>query len=56
MITFLDRFEDSTSAYGAMKSENPQLISSALNHGLHLMTRNVKVFLHTGVLLINPWE
>lgn len=30
MITFLDRFEDSTSAYGAMKSENPQLISSAI--------------------------
>jgi toxin FitB len=32
------------------------IAATATRHGLHLMTRNTKDFLHTGVLLINPWE
>jgi predicted nucleic acid-binding protein len=30
--------------------------ATAIRHGLHLMTRNVKDFDFTGVLLLNPWE
>ena len=30
--------------------------ATALRHGLHLFTRNVKPYAGTGVLLINPWE
>lgn len=32
------------------------IAATALKHGLHLMTRNVKDFRHTGVLLLNPWD
>ncbi len=32
------------------------IAATALAHGLHVMTRNVNDFKHTGVLLINPWE
>ncbi len=32
------------------------IAATAMNYGLHLMTRNVKDFQDTGVLLINPWE
>jgi predicted nucleic acid-binding protein len=32
------------------------IAATALQHGLHLMTRNVSDFEETGVLLINPWE
>lgn len=31
------------------------IAATALRHGLHLMTRNVRNFAHTGVRLINPW-
>lgn len=30
--------------------------ATALRYGLHLMTRNVKDFEKTGVLLMNPWD
>ena len=32
------------------------IAATALRHGLHLMTRNVKDFEVTGVLLLNPWS
>ncbi len=32
------------------------IAATALRHGLHVMTRNVKDFESTGVILINPWE
>jgi hypothetical protein len=32
------------------------IAATALKHGLHLMTRNVKDFQHTGVLLLNTWD
>lgn len=32
------------------------IAATALRNGLHLMTRNVKDFEGSGVLLINPWE
>jgi len=32
------------------------IAATALRHGLHLMTRNIKDFQETGVLLINPWS
>jgi len=32
------------------------IAGTALRHGLHLMTRNVKDFQNTGVLLLNPWD
>jgi predicted nucleic acid-binding protein len=32
------------------------IAATALRNGLHLMTRNVKNFESTGVLVINPWE
>ena len=32
------------------------IAATALRHGLHLMTRNVKDFEVTGVLLLNPWD
>jgi toxin FitB len=32
------------------------IAATALCHGLHLMTRNVKDFQNTGVLLLNPWD
>jgi len=31
------------------------IAATALQHGLHLMTRNVKDFVPTHVMLINPW-
>jgi len=32
------------------------IASTALRHGLHVMTRNTSDFEPTGVLLINPWQ
>ncbi|MEO0968183.1 MAG: type II toxin-antitoxin system VapC family toxin [Cyanobacteria bacterium J06639_18] len=32
------------------------IAATALRHGLYLMTRNVKDFEVTGVLLLNPWN
>lgn len=32
------------------------IAATALHHGLRIMTRNVKDFEATGVLLTNPWE
>ena len=32
------------------------IAATALRHGLYLMTRNVKDFEVTGVLLLNPWD
>ena len=32
------------------------IAASALQYGLHLITRNIRDFEHTGALLINPWD
>jgi len=32
------------------------IAASALQHGLHLITRNIKDFESTGAMLINPWK
>lgn len=32
------------------------IASTAQCHGLHLMTRNIADFEHTGAMLMNPWE
>ena len=32
------------------------IAATAIQHGLHLMTRNVADFEPTGAMLINPWE
>ena len=32
------------------------IAATALRHGLHLMTRNVGDFEHTGAMIINPWD
>ena len=32
------------------------IAATALHHGLHVVTRNVKDFEPTGVLLVNPWD
>jgi hypothetical protein len=32
------------------------IAATAIQHGMHVVTRNVKDFEPTGVLLINPWE
>ncbi len=32
------------------------LAATALRHGLHVMTRNVRDFEATGALVINPWQ
>ena len=32
------------------------IASTAMRHGLHIMTRNVADFEPTGAMLINPWE
>lgn len=33
-----------------------QIAATALQHGLHLVTRNIADFEAAGVMLINPWE
>ena len=33
-----------------------QIAATAIHHGLHVVTRNVKDFEPTGVLIVNPWE
>lgn len=44
-------------AKGCLLSPQDGLIAAtALRHGLHVMTRNVKDFACTGALLINPWD
>ncbi len=40
----------------AIEARDGLLAATAVRHGLHLMTRNTKDFVDTGVLLINPWE
>jgi len=32
------------------------IAATALAHGLHVMTRNIDDFEHTGALLLNPWS
>lgn len=32
------------------------IAATALRHGLHVMTRNVKDFAVTGAMLLNPWD
>lgn len=32
------------------------IAATALQHGLHLMTRNTKHFIATGVLVLDPWK
>lgn len=32
------------------------IAATALRYGLHIMTRNVSDFEHTGAMLINPWK
>lgn len=32
------------------------IASSARRHGLHMMTRNIPDFEHTGVMLVQPWD
>lgn len=32
------------------------IAATARQHGLHIMTRNIKDFENTGAMLINPWE
>lgn len=32
------------------------IAATAIKHGLHVMTRNIKDFKSTGVLLTNPWD
>jgi predicted nucleic acid-binding protein len=40
----------------ALAAADGLIAGTALRHGLHLMTRNVKDFQNTGVLLLNPWD
>jgi predicted nucleic acid-binding protein len=39
----------------AIHASDGLIAATALQHGLHLMTRNVKDFEPTHVMLINPW-
>lgn len=39
-----------------LASADGLIAATALRHGLHLITRNVKDFEVTGVLLLNPWD
>ena len=32
------------------------IAATALRHGLHIMTRNVKDFEPTGAMIVNPWD
>lgn len=32
------------------------IAATAIQHGLHLMTRNVSDFVHSGTLIMNPWQ
>ena len=32
------------------------IAATAIRHGLHVVTRNVKDFAETGAMLLNPWE
>ncbi len=36
-------------------SSDGLIAATAMQHGLHLMTRNVKDFESTNVMLMNPW-
>jgi len=40
----------------ALTPQDGQIAATALQHGLHLMTRNVSDFEATGVMIINPWD
>lgn len=49
--------------YGRLRRRGVQLAppdgliaATALQHGMHVVTRNVKDFEPTGVLIVNPWE
>lgn len=39
-----------------ISSTDRQIAATALQHGLHVMTRNVKDFDPSGVPVVNPWE
>lgn len=32
------------------------IAATAIQHGMHVVTRNVKDFEPTGALIVNPWE
>ena len=32
------------------------IAATGIRHGLHVMTRNISDFAHTGAMLINPWQ
>lgn len=32
------------------------IAATAIQHGMHVVTRNVKDFEPTGVMIVNPWE
>ena len=39
-----------------LTSSDSFIAATAMHHGMHVVTRNVKDFEPTGVLLVNPWE
>lgn len=39
-----------------LTSSDSLIAATALHHGMHIVTRNVKDFEPTGALLVNPWE
>lgn len=46
-----------TNAMGfAIGVPDTMIAATALQHGMHVVTRNVRDFEPTGVLIINPWE
>lgn len=40
----------------SLQPQDGLIAATALQHGLHLVTRNTTDFEHTGVLMVNPWE
>ena len=40
----------------SLRTADGLIAATAIRHGLHLMTRNIKDFDFTKVLLVNPWE
>jgi predicted nucleic acid-binding protein len=41
---------------GALSLGDGLIAATATRHGLHLVTRNTKDFVATGVLILNPWN